>query len=66
MNKPPAHRSFSQLQTWLTCQHQYYLSKIAQVPERPAVYLAAGNAVHAMLESINHRFYLEGLQDVNE
>lgn len=58
----PAHRSYSQLSTFLRCQHQYYLSKIAQVPEQPAVYLAAGNAVHSMIEAINHQRY-GALQD---
>jgi ATP-dependent helicase/DNAse subunit B len=53
----PAHRSFSQLSTFLRCQHSYYLGKVAQVPERPAVYLAAGNAVHSMIESLNHEIY---------
>lgn len=51
--KPPEHRSFSQWQTFLRCQHQYYLSKIAQVPEHPAVYLAAGSAVHEVIEAYN-------------
>jgi ATP-dependent helicase/DNAse subunit B len=53
----PAHRSFSQLSTYLRCQHQYYLSKVQQVPETPAVYLAAGNAVHSMIEQLNHELY---------
>lgn len=56
----PEHRSFSQLNTFLKCAHQYYLGKIAGVPERPAVYLAAGNAVHKMIELINHDLYREG------
>lgn len=61
---PPEHRSFSQLSTFLKCAHQYYLSKIAQVPERPAVYLAAGNAVHEMIELVNHDLYKQtGMQD---
>lgn len=53
----PAHRSFSQMTTFMRCAHQYYLSKIAQVPEQPAVYLAAGNAVHEALEAVNHVLY---------
>lgn len=61
--KIPAHRSYSQLSTFLRCQHQYYLSKIACVPEQPAVYLVAGNAVHEMIELINHS-RLGRMQDV--
>lgn len=64
MMPPPAHRSFSQLSTYLKCPHQYMLSKIAGVPERPAVYLVAGNAVHAALEAVNHDLYKGGMQDV--
>ena len=55
----PAHRSFSQLSTFSKCNHQWYLAKVAQVPERPAVYLAAGNAVHEMIEHLNHDLYRE-------
>lgn len=58
----PAHRSFSQWQTFLKCSHQYYLSKVAKVPEQPAVYLAAGSAVHEAIEIVNHELYKRGLQ----
>jgi hypothetical protein len=27
------------------------------VPEKPAVYLAAGSAVHSMIEWLNHELY---------
>ena len=63
MGEIPEHRSHSQLQTWLRCQHQYYLSRVEQVPETPSLPMAAGNAVHSMLEKINHAAY-ERLQDV--
>lgn len=53
MMQPPAHRSYSQLSTFSRCQRQYFLSKIAQVPEHPAVYLVAGSAIHSMIEHIN-------------
>lgn len=62
MNRFPQHRSFSQLSTFLKCAHQWYLGKVAGVPETPAVYLVAGNAVHAMIEQVNHELYREGLQ----
>jgi ATP-dependent helicase/DNAse subunit B len=60
----PPHRSFSQLKTFQTCAHQYYLSKIMKVPEVPAVYLTAGSAIHAMIEKVNHVIFQEGLQGV--
>jgi len=57
MSEAPAHRSYSQMSTFYKCAHQYYLSKIAQVPEVPAVYLVAGTAVHTAIEKINHQHY---------
>lgn len=57
MTGAPAHRSYSQMSTFYKCAHQYYLSKIAQVPEVPAVYLLAGTAVHTAIEKINHAHY---------
>jgi len=63
MNELPPHRSYSQLSTWQSCPQKYYLSKIAMVPEKPAVYLAAGSAVHSMLEWLNHEFYKKQLDN---
>lgn len=57
MNQLPPHRSYSQLTTWQSCPQKYYLSKVAMIPEKPAVYLAAGSAVHSMIEWLNHEFY---------
>lgn len=54
---PPEHRSYSQLSTFQSCPHKYYLSKIVQLPERPAVYTAAGTAIHSAIEKINEFFY---------
>jgi hypothetical protein len=65
MNKLPPHRSYSQLTTWQSCPQKYYLSKVAMVPEKPAVYLAAGSAVHSMLEWLNHEFYKQQQQQSN-
>lgn len=58
------HRSFSQLTTFQMCPHQWYLTKVAKVPEQPSLYMEAGSAVHTMLERINHVVYSEGLQGV--
>jgi len=63
MNELPPHRSFSQLSTWQSCPQKYYLSKVAMVPEKPAVYLAAGSAVHSMLEWLNHELYRQSRPD---
>jgi ATP-dependent helicase/DNAse subunit B len=56
-NQLPEHRSYSQLTTFQQCQHKYYLGRILQVPEQPAVFTAAGTAVHSAIEKINHYFY---------
>jgi hypothetical protein len=63
MNELPPHRSYSQLSTWQSCPQKYYLSKVAMVPEKPAVYLAAGSAVHSMLEWLNHELYKKQLDN---
>lgn len=57
MNELPPHRSYSQLSTWQSCPQKYYLSKVAMVPEKPAVYLTAGTAVHSIIEYINREYY---------
>lgn len=59
MTQPPPHRSYSQLSTFQQCPHKYYLSKVLQLPERPAVFLAAGSALHEVIEQVNYHFYRE-------
>ena len=49
----PAHLSFSTLTTWERCPHKFLLEKVAQVPQRPAVYFAGGSAVHKMTEDLD-------------
>lgn len=66
MTDIPQHRSFSQLKTFLRCARQYYLSKVARVPETPAMYLVGGSAVHTQIEAINRVVWSEGLQGVRE
>lgn len=45
---PP--RSWSQYKTYGDCAKRWWLSKIRRVPRRPGVWLAAGTAVHAVIE----------------
>lgn len=45
-----AHRSNSQLSTFTRCGEQYFLERVAKVPEPPAVYLLGGSAVHSAIE----------------
>ena len=47
------HRSFSQATTYAKCGRQFYLQRVARVPEPPAVYLIAGKALHAAIEIVN-------------
>lgn len=49
----PAHLSFSTLMMWERCPHQYLLSKVAEAPQKPAVYFAGGTAVHLMTEALD-------------
>lgn len=58
----PEHRSHSQATTWLRCQHQYYLEKVANVGRKPALYLVSGTVIHECLETILRQYALEQLQ----
>jgi hypothetical protein len=55
--KSPEHFSHSQISAWLRCAKAYQLSRLVGVPERPAVYLVAGNAMHDVIEQINREFF---------
>lgn len=44
------HRSVSQLQTWSKCSYDYFLSRVARVPQRTAAWFVQGTAVHAAIE----------------
>ena len=52
MSKPTTY-SHSQINSWQRCGKAYYLEKIAQVPQAPAVYLATGTALHSAIEHLN-------------
>lgn len=45
-----AHRSYSQLTSWLRCGEAYRLERIKRVPQLPAWYLVGGTALHAATE----------------
>lgn len=53
----PEHFSHSQITSWLRCGKAYQLSRLIGVPERPAVYLVTGNAMHSVIEEINREFF---------
>jgi len=61
LNEAPGHLSYSQYSTYLECGWKWYLQKIAQIPEPPAVYLAGGTAVHKASEVIDEWLAKEGL-----
>lgn len=46
----PPHFSYSSLTTYMECNHKWYLSKIARVPEIPSWWLVGGSAVHTLTE----------------
>jgi hypothetical protein len=47
----PEHVSHSQITTWLSCGHKYFLSKVAKVFESQTWWLAGGVAVHEATEA---------------
>lgn len=55
----PEHFSHSQITSWLRCGKSYQLSRLVGVPEKPAVYLVTGNAMHTVIENFNRRFFAE-------
>lgn len=46
-----AYRSVSQYKTYTACPYQYYLQRVARVPQRPAAWLAQGTADHEAFEA---------------
>ena len=53
----PTHVSYSAFSTWLSCGQQYKLTRILQVPEAPAWYLAGGTAVHTATEDYDRAVF---------
>lgn len=50
---PRPHRSHSQLNSYLHCGHQYYLTKVRRVAESPSVWLPGGKAFHSTTEEFD-------------
>lgn len=53
----PDHLSWSQISSWLYCGKQYELVRLRRLQEQPSVWLAAGVAVHKVLEKINLAYW---------
>ncbi len=49
-NIVPPHFSYSSLSTYMQCGQQYFLQKIAHVPEIPSWWFVGGSAVHELTE----------------
>jgi hypothetical protein len=48
--KLPEHVSYSAFTTWLECGWLYFLSRMANTPEKPAIWNLGGSAVHKATE----------------
>jgi hypothetical protein len=48
--KIPEHVSYSAFTTWLECGWLYFLSRIVDTPETPAIWNLGGSAVHKATE----------------
>jgi putative RecB family exonuclease len=55
----PTHVSYSSFSTFLHCGEQWRLSRVEQVPEQPAWYLAGGSAVHEATELLDRQALAE-------
>ena len=49
-HKIPEHVSYSAFTTWLECGYLYFLSRVVEVPEQPAIWNLGGSAVHKATE----------------
>jgi putative RecB family exonuclease len=47
------HASWSSLSNYQQCSWRYYLEKVVQIPETPALYFAGGSAVHTATEEFD-------------
>lgn len=46
----PEHVSYSALTTYIDCGYLYYLGRLLEIPEQPAVWSAGGSAFHKATE----------------
>jgi hypothetical protein len=53
----PAHVSHSQITTWSSCGHKYYLNKVVQVPESGTWWLVGGSSVHEATEAYDRAIW---------
>lgn len=60
MKDRPAYRSYSQLDTWMTCGEQFRLQRRVGIQEKPSVWLPGGTAFHNTTEYIDHDNLLDG------
>lgn len=56
-NLLPPHLSYSALTDFLKCGKYYQLSRILQLPERPAWWNIGGRAVHSATEAHDRRVH---------
>jgi hypothetical protein len=47
----PEHISYSALNTFMTCGHQYYLGRLMAIKEKPSVWSVGGSAFHLAAEN---------------
>jgi ATP-dependent helicase/DNAse subunit B len=46
----PEHVSYSALTTYIDCGYLYYLGRLLEIPEQPAVWSVGGSAFHKATE----------------
>ena len=46
----PEHASYSALTTYIDCGYLYYLGRLLEIPEQPAVWSVGGSAFHKATE----------------
>lgn len=53
----PEHLSPSQINSLMTCGHQYWLERVARVPARPMIASVGGSTFHTITERKDLEWY---------
>jgi ATP-dependent helicase/DNAse subunit B len=52
----PEHVSYSALTTYIDCGYLYYLGRLLEIPEQPAVWSVGGSAFHKATEEWDKQY----------
>lgn len=59
MSEERRHISYSQYDTYVGCGEKFRLTRVVGIEEDPAIWFAAGTALHTATEVIDHSLFKE-------